>query len=116
MALDFNRVPTWVDAQTFGRATSDYTRLSNLRIVYDAILMVRQVAQKFIGEGSTIENRNALDAAITSGLRGMQQLGAILASDFTVTYIANENTAEVNLVLRPAFELRIIEVTVSIQV
>lgn len=115
VALNFNRVPTWVDAQTFGKATSDYIRLTTLRIVFDAVLMVRQISQQFIGEGTTQAVRNALETAITAGLRGMQQLGALLASNFAVTYVANENKAEIELVLRPAFELRNVEVTVSVQ-
>lgn len=116
VALNFNRTPTWIDAQTFGKATSDYIRLTTLRIVFDSVLMVRQVTQQFIGEGATQEARNAIDTAITAGLRGMQQLGAVLSSDFTVTYVPAENKAIIDLVLRPAFELRIIEVSVSVQI
>lgn len=115
VALTFNRTPTWVDAQTFGKDTSDYARLTTLRIVFDAVQMVRQVAQQFIGEGSNLETRNALEAAITAGLRGMQQLGALNNSDFAITYIANENKAVIDLVLAPAFEIRNIEVSVSVQ-
>jgi hypothetical protein len=115
VAVNYNKYPAWVDAMTFSKATSDYTRLTTLRIVFDAVEMVRQATQKFIGEASSLEARNSIDTAITSGLRGMQQVGALLSSDFTVSYLPRENKALVDLVLNPAFELRNIEVSVSVQ-
>ena len=115
VALDFNRTPRWVDGVTYAKVGSDYQRLSTIRIVFDAVLMVRQVAQQFIGEGATLQQRNSLETAITSGLRGMQTVGALLASDFVVTYVPAENKAIIDLVITPAFELRNIEVSVSVQ-
>ncbi|HJS83592.1 MAG TPA: hypothetical protein VJ742_12235 [Nitrososphaera sp.] len=115
VATDFNNIPTWVDAQTFSKADSDYTRLSTLRIVFDAVQAVRSQAQKFIGEPSTLHNRNALDTAVTSVLRGMKTQGALLDGDHEITYLPRENKAIIDLVLRPAFELRNIEISVSIQ-
>lgn len=114
IALDFNRAPRWVDGMTYSKMGSDYSRISTLRIVFDAVQMVRLQAQPFIGEGATLSNRNALETAITSGLRGMQQVGALLASDFKVTYVPAENKAVVDLILTPAFEIRNIEVSVSV--
>jgi hypothetical protein len=115
VALDFNRVPRWVDGQTFSKEASDYARLTTLRIVFDAVQMVRGVSQKFIGEASNLEARNSLDTAIYTGLRTMQQEGALLSSDFTVRYVSSENKAVIDLVIQPAFELRNIEVSVSVQ-
>jgi len=115
VALNFNRVPNWIDGQTFAKDGSDYRRLTTLRIVYDAVLLIRQISHKFIGEAASTATRNALETAVTSGLRGMQQMGALLASDFTVTYVGIENKAIIDLVLQPAFELRNIEVRVSVQ-
>jgi hypothetical protein len=114
VALNYSNIPVWIDAQTFAGEGSDYRRLTTLRIVFDAVSVVRQVAQSFIGEAATIETRNALESAITKGLMGMQQLGALLASDFTVTYDSANNSATIDLVLTPAFELRSIEVTVAV--
>lgn len=114
VAQNYNRVPTWIDGTTFAKTGSDYSRLSTLRIVYDSVNVVRQVAQKFVGEGATLQNRNALEGAISGALRGMQVLGALLYSDFKVTYVPLENKALVDLVLRPAFELRNIEITVAV--
>lgn len=115
VALDYSRIPKWIDAKTYAHDTSDYTRLTTLRIVYDTILMVRQVTQGFVGEPATLHNRNSIETAITGGLRAMQQVGAIFQSDFTVSYIASENKAVVDLVIQPAFELRNIEVSVAVQ-
>jgi len=115
IALDANRIARWVDALTFSKPLSDYTRLTTLRIVFDSVLMVRSVSQKFIGEASNLQARNSLETAITTGLRTMQQEGSLISSDFTVRYVSADNEALIDLVLRPAFELRNIEVSVSVQ-
>lgn len=112
--INFNKVPVFGEGMTFSQSNSDYTRLSTKRIVDEATLIVRQVCQKFVGEPSNIQVRNAMETAITSGLRGMQLLGALLGSDFAVTYIPNQNKAIVDLVLTPAFELRTIQVQVAV--
>jgi hypothetical protein len=112
--LNFNKVPVFAEGMTFAPQTSDYTRISTSRIVNEASLVVRQVCQKFVGEPSTMQVRNSMETAITSGLRGMQQLGALLDSDFTVSYIPSENKAIVDLVLTPAFELKSIDVSIAV--
>lgn len=116
IALNFNKVPTFIEGNTFSPAGSDYTRISTFRIISEAATLVRQVCQKFIGEASTLQTRNSMETAITSALRGMQQMGALLDSDFSVSYIPSENKAFVDLVLTPAFELKTIEVQVSINI
>ena len=80
----------------------------------ETTLVVRQSCQKFIGQPSTLQVRNSMETAITSALRGMQQLGAILDSDFNIKYIAAESKALIDLVLTPAFELRNIEVQIAV--
>jgi hypothetical protein len=114
IVLNFNKIPVYAEGMTFAPATSDYNRISTSRIINEASLVVRQVCQKFIGEPSTMQVRNSMETAITSGLRGMQQLGALLDSDFTVSYIPSENKAIVDLVLTPAFELKSIEVQIAV--
>lgn len=114
VALDFSRRATYVDGITFAAEGSDYSRLTTLRIVFDAVQLIRQVSQGFIGEAATLQHRNAFETAITAGLRGMQQAGALLDSGFVVSYIASENKAVVDLVLQPAFELRNIEIQVAV--
>jgi len=112
--INFNRVPAMGDAVTFSSQNSDYTRITSKRIIDDATKVVRQVCQKFIGQPSNMQVRNSMETAISSGLRGMQTLGAILAHDFSVTYVPTQNKAVVDLVLTPAFELKNIEVQVAI--
>lgn len=114
VSLDFNRVPVWVDGLTFGKASSDYARLSTLRIAFSAVQGIRETAQKFIGEAATLANKNALDTAITGLLRGMTQVGAITASSFVITYVPRENKAIIDLVIRPVFELRNIEISIAV--
>lgn len=114
IVLNFNKIPVYADGVTFAPEISDYTRITSSRIVNEASLVVRQVCQKFVGEPSTMQVRNSMETAITSGLRGMQQLGALLDSDFTVSYIPSENKAIVDLVLTPAFELKSIEVSIAV--
>lgn len=112
--INFNKVSVFGEGLTFAQTASDYTRLSTRRIINDATNLVRQVCQKFIGEPSNIQVRNSMETAITSAMRGMQLTGALLGSDFTVSYIPNQNKAIVDLVLTPAFELKTIEVQVAI--
>lgn len=114
LATNYQRVPIWVDAPTFSAPTSDYARLTTLRIIFDAVQLIRQAAQPFVGKGATLANRTAFETAISSALRSMTIAGALLASDYTVSYAAALNTAEVDLVLTPAFEMRNIIISVSI--
>jgi len=116
VTLNYSRVPTWVDAQTYADETSQYTRLTTVRIVFDAVQTIRQLTQPFVGEASTMETRNALETAVSRGLIGMQQAGALLSSDFAITWDAENNRAIIDLSLRPAFELRTIEISVTIQI
>ena len=116
IALNFNKVPVFIEGSTFAMSTSDYTRISTYRIISEAATLIRQVCQKFIGEASTLQTRNSMETAITSALRGMQQMGALLDSDFSVSYLPAQNKAFVDLVLTPAFELKNIEVQVSISI
>lgn len=112
---NFAREAVVVDALTFGKATSDFTRLSTLRIVFDAIQLVRRVAEKYVGYPATMHHRNAMDTAIGSALRGMLILGALIDADYNISYAPRENRAIVDLVLTPAFEMRNIEVSISIR-
>jgi hypothetical protein len=114
--LNFNKIAVFGDGVTFASTNSDFVRLSTKRIVNEAASVVRQSCQKFVGEPSTVQMRNSMETAISSALRGMQLLGALLASDFNVTYVPAENKAIVDLVLTPAFELRSIQVQIAINV
>jgi len=116
VVLNFNKIAVFGDGLTFGAAGSDYSRLSTKRVVDEAATLVRQACQKFVGEPSTIQMRTSMETAISSALRGMQLLGALLASDFNITYVPAENKAIVDLVITPAFELKSIEVQIAVNI
>jgi hypothetical protein len=114
--LNFNKIAVFGDGLTFAATGSDYSRLSTKRVVDEAANVVRQSCQKFVGEPSTIQMRTSMETAISSALRGMQLLGALLASDFNVTYVPVENKAIVDLIITPAFELKSIEVQIAVNI
>lgn len=115
ITLNYNRQAVIVDGQTFAKATSDYVRVSTMRIVFDAVQVVRNVCEGFIGMPATLEHRASLDTAISSKLRGMTVTGALLNSDHDIQYHPRQNKAVVNLVLQPAFEIRNIEISIAVQ-
>ena len=104
-----------IDGVTFGSPPSDYTRLSTLRIIFDAVQLVRAATEPYVGQPATLQNRNSMETAISSALRNMQLVGSLIMSDFVVSYLPRENKAVIDLVVMPAFEMRNIEVSVSIQ-
>ena len=116
VVLNFNKIAVYGDGLTFAATGSDYSRLSTKRVVDEAANVVRQSCQKFVGEPSTIQMRTSMETAISSALRGMQLLGALLASDFNVTYVPVENKAIVDLIITPAFELKSIEVQIAVNI
>ena len=114
--LDFTRTPIVIDSPTYAPTGSDYGRVSTMRIVLDAVNLVRITAKRFVGESATHDHRNALETGIRAQLQGMRTAGALLDYDFLVTYFSESNKAVVDLILRPAFEIREIKVQVQIEV
>jgi len=104
--IDFNRSPKWVDGTTFAASDSDYARLSTVRIVFDAVKLVRTISLNYIGEAMSIERQQAFQTQISSALQSMQRLGALNNADFRVVYAPSQNRASIDLALTPAFELR----------
>ena len=105
------------DGVTAAAATSDYTRLSTIRIVFAAMDVVRSSGRPFIGELFHAAKRAALDTAIQKGLMAMQEEGALVKFNFKIEQTAAERAlgiARVNLTLWPEFELRRIEVTIKL--
>jgi hypothetical protein len=114
VTLDFSRAPRWTDGQTFANSASDYIRLTTVRISYDVVKIVRKTAQNYIGEGMSLETRNAFETQISSNLMAMQRVGAITNSDFRVRYAPSENKAFIDVAIVPAFELREVILEISI--
>lgn len=113
-AIDFSGSLKWVDATTFAPAVSDFTRLSTLRIAFDAVKVILRVAERYKGENMSLSAQNAFDTEIGSRLRSMQQIGALTNSDYRIRFDPSMNRALVDLAISPAFELREIVLTVSI--
>lgn len=96
---------------------SDYTRLSTVRIVHDAINYVRETADQFIGEPNNAPQRNAMATAIENALKTMQESGALRRFNFNVYASPTDQIlgrATVELILVPAFELQQITVIVAL--
>lgn len=104
-----------VDAPTYSPEGSDYWRLTTMRIAVEAMKQVALVAQKYIGEGATVARRNALETAIRGTLQNMKSAGALNDADFFIQFYPLSNSATVDLILRPAWEIRTITETVTIR-
>jgi hypothetical protein len=62
----------------------------------------------------TIWNQNALKTSITSAMDQLKLNQLVTRYNFSVNFIPAENTAEISLVVEPAWELRLIKVNISI--
>lgn len=67
-------------------ARSDFVRLSTVRIVHDAINLIRGVSDPFIGEPANPVNMNALEAAVDEALSGMVKEGSL--NDYAFSVVA----------------------------
>ncbi len=96
---------------------SDFVRLSTVRIMHDAINIVRAACDPFIGEPNNAPQRNAMSTAIEGALVRMRDEGALRRYDFTVYSTPTDQVlgrATVELTLVPSFELQQITVYVSL--
>ena len=118
-----NGVPSIADSPTFASPTSDYTRLTTVRIVAKIAEELRNTARPFLGKGLSAIKRNALEAAIGEVLK--RNLGdatgvqVITAGRFKLMQTAEERVlgkVRVDLTLTPVFELRQITFSVNLSV
>lgn len=105
------------DSPTAARDDSDFTRLTTMRIIADAIDSVRAVAEPYIGEPNTALARISLETGITRELSELQGIGNIQrfearVSATTAQEIQGDATVELTIV--PAFELRKITIITSL--
>lgn len=105
------------DAPTAARDSSDYTRLTTVRIAAGAIDIVRQVGDPYIGEPNTRLRREALETSIRKELADYQKEGNLVR--FEVKVLATptqviQGDMIVELTLVPAFETRKITVITSL--
>lgn len=78
-------IPYVVDGCTSGAPGSDYARLATVKVVTDVVDQVREVADPFLGEPNTVEQRNALSALISKRLSYLMEQGEILYYEFEIS-------------------------------
>lgn len=78
-------IPYVVDGATCGLASSDYTRLTTVKVVTQVVDEVREVSDPFIGEPNTVEQRNALAALISKRLSYLKEKGVIQYYEFEIS-------------------------------
>ena len=106
------------DAVTTAADNSDFVRLTSLRIVNDAVNLIREIADPYIGEPNTLARRNALDTAIRSGLNNMIKRGALNDFRFSIkSTLADQIKGDmiITLDLVPVFETRRILATIALK-
>ncbi|MDK2600708.1 hypothetical protein QO179_24750 [Bacillus stercoris] len=98
------------------KQSSDFARLSTLRITQAAAQLIRELTEPYIGEPNRMPQYNSLNATIKAGLESMKTNGAIMDYRFTVVAeTATLNGAVITLELVPAFELKRVTVNVSLK-
>lgn len=96
---------------------TDYANLTTVRVVDAAISAIRNIGERFIGEPNTATARNAMSAEIDKALRAMKAARAVNGYRFFITATPDQQVlgeATVDLTLIPAFELKQINVNVSL--
>lgn len=110
--------PVISSAITSAPAGSDFVRLTTVRITFAAMDVVRKVCDPFIGQPNTQSKRNAMEAAITKGLQGMVEVGALRKYAFTISSSPTQQVlgiVDIDLILVPIFEIQQIRTTVRLR-
>jgi hypothetical protein len=108
---------TIADAPTGSRPGSDYRRLTTMRIVKRTVGAVRAASDPFLGNSFDAARKAALRTAITSRLDRLVQGGYIQRHELDIRQTATQmvsGTADVELIIVPAWELRRISLTVAL--
>jgi hypothetical protein len=111
-------IPYVVDGVTSGAPNCDYARMSTVKILTDVVDQIRQVADPFIGEQNTVEQRNALSALISKRLAKLVELGEIQSYEFEISATIQQQLlgeARIALTIIPAMELRRITTVVALR-
>jgi hypothetical protein len=111
-------IPYVVDGVTAGAPGCDYSDIAIVKIVTDVVDNVRQVADPFIGEQNTVEQRNALSALISKRLAKLVELGEIQSYEFEVSATIQQQLlgeASIALTIIPAMTLKRITTVVALR-
>ena len=113
-----SKVPYVVDGCTCGASTSDYARLTTVKVVTRCVDEVREVADPFIGEPNTVEQRNALAALISKRLTYLKEQGVIQYFEFEISATVEQvliGECSIALTLVAPQELRKITTVVALR-
>ena len=120
LRLNQNGTPVVTSGVTFAADGSDYQREMTRSVVFQVMAMIRMVTEPYLGEGNSIEIRNAMHTAINAALQKMVEMQppALQAYDFEITSTPEDQVngiVYIDLTLVPVFELREIRVTVTLR-
>jgi hypothetical protein len=108
------------DSPTFASPTSDYTRLTTVRIVSKVAEELRQAARPYIGKGLSATKRAALESAIGEVLKANlagEPVQTVTRASFKIEQTAADRVLgrmKVSVSLTPIFELRQITFSVNL--
>lgn len=110
--------PYVVDGVTAGAPGCDYSDIAIVKVVTDVVDNIRKVADPFIGEQNTVEQRNALSALISKRLGKLVELGEIQSYEFEVSATIQQQLlgeASIALTIVPAMTLKKITTVVALR-
>lgn len=110
--------PYVVDGCTCGAPNSDYGRISTVKVVTDVVDQIREVADPFLGEPNTVEQRNALSALISKRLSYLLEQGEITFYEFEINATVQQvilGECSISLTLAAPQELRKITTVVALR-
>ncbi len=113
-----SKIPYVVDGCTCGASTSDYARITTVKVVTRCVDEVREVADPFIGEPNTVEQRNALAALISKRLTYLKEQGVIQYFEFEISATVEQvliGECSIALTLVAPQELRKITTVVALR-
>lgn len=107
-----------VDSMTASAPGSDYERTATMRAVRELANEIREVADPFLGEPNTVQQRNALSALLDKRLGQHKEAGTM--KDYAFQLIATAfdelvGQATIELTIVPAQELRRITTVISLK-
>lgn len=111
-------IPYVVDGITAGAPNCDFADITTVKILTDVVDQIRKVADPFIGEPNTLEQRNALSALISKKLAKLKELGEIQDYEFEVAAtIQMQLLGEASIALKivPAMTLKKITTVVALR-
>ena len=111
-------IPFVVNGVTSGAKGCDYSDIAIVKVVTDVVDQIREVADPFIGESNTVEQRNALSALISKRLTKLVEIGEIQSYEFEVSATIQQQLlgeASIALTIVPALTLRQITTVVALR-